>query len=68
MPPTPDPTCTRQATHAAARRVLHHAVEYTQNGRSRLGPQNIRIRDVQVVARNPDVEIVFQRQHDGIVD
>src|SRR5580700_4246812 len=50
--------------HAAARSVLHDAERHTQNLGARLGTQHVSVGDVQVIARDGDIEIVLERQSD----
>src|SRR5580700_1965479 len=57
-----------ESANTTARRILHYARKHAQNGCARLGPQDIGIGDVQVVARNPDVQIIFQGERDRIID
>jgi hypothetical protein len=56
-----------ESAHASAGRVLHNAERHAQNGRTRLGPQHVGVGDVQVIARDGDVEIVLQRQRDRVI-
>ena len=47
---------------------MHHAAVDAQRAAARLGAQNIGVGDVQVVARDGDVEIVLQSQRHRVVD
>src|SRR5271165_6802678 len=49
-------------SYAAAGSVLHHAEGHAQDRSSRLGTQHVGVGNVQVVARDGDVEIVLERQ------
>ena len=56
-----------EAAYAAAWRSLHHAgIDAAKDGAS-LGPQDVSIGDRKVVARDRQVEIVFQRKSDGVL-
>ena len=57
-----------ESAYAAAGSVLHHPGVYAENVRPRLGTQQVSFGDVQVVAREFEIEIVFQSQRDRIVD
>ena len=57
-----------KSADAAAGSVLHDAGVYSKNVGSGLGAQQIRLGDIQVVAGDVEIEIVLQRQRDGVVD
>jgi len=46
---------------------LHDARIYSEGRSAGLGAQHVSIGDVQVVARDGDIEIVFKREGNGIV-
>ena len=52
---------------AASGRVLHDADIDAENLSTSLGAQHIGIGNIQVVARDGDVEIILQSQSDGII-
>src|SRR6202451_4199442 len=55
------------ATHAAARSIEYDSGVNAENAGASPGPQHVGVGNVQVIARNGDVEIVFQSQRDCIV-
>ena len=68
VPPVDAPACRADAADAAARRVLHHSGIDAENAGARLRAQYVGIGDVQVVARDGDIEIILQRQSDGVIE
>ncbi len=56
-----------ESAHAAAGRVLHDAAVHTENAGAGFGAPDVGIGDVQVVAGDRDVEVVFERQRDRVV-
>ncbi len=52
---------------AAAQRPGHQAGIHAQEGKARAGAQKIGVSNVQVIAGNGDVEVVLERQHNGVV-
>ena len=46
---------------------MHDAARDTKNGRARFGAKDIGIGDIQVVARDGNIEIVLERQRDRVV-
>ena len=56
-----------EPAYAAAGCVLHDAVVDAESAGAGLGAPDVRIGDVQVVAGDRDVEIVFERQRDRVV-
>ncbi len=69
VPPAPEPTVPPEAAYAAARRILHDSGIRSQEV---VGPgfraQNICVGDVQVVARDSDIKIIFQRQRNRVIN
>src|SRR5450432_552904 len=59
---------TAEPANAAAGSVLHDAGVDAENAGAGSGSQQIRFGDVQVVAGDVEVEIVLQRERDGVVD
>jgi hypothetical protein len=57
-----------EAAHAPAWGVLHDAGVDAENVCPRLRPQVISVGDVEIVAGNIDVEIIFQSEGDGVVN
>ncbi len=55
------------AAHAAAGSILHDAGVDAEDGGAGLGAQHVGVGDVQVVARDGDIEIVFERQRNGVI-
>ena len=60
--------CSTETAHAAAGGVLHDAGVDAENVGARLGAQIVSVGDVQVVAGDVDIEIVLERERDGVVD
>ena len=56
-----------EPAHAASGRVLHDPGIHAQNVIARLGAQNVCVCDVQVVTRQHEIEIVFQRQRNRVI-
>ena len=56
-----------EAAHASSGSALHYARIHSAKEAAGLGAQDVGIGDGQVVARNRQVEIVLQRQSDGIL-
>ncbi len=52
---------------ATAGSVLHHAGVHAESRCARFGAQDVGISDIQVIARDGDVEIVLERQRDGVI-
>src|SRR5205807_7069724 len=57
-----------ESAHAAARSVLHNAGIDAQNVGSRPGAEHVGLGDVQVIARDVKIEIVFESEGDGVID
>jgi len=67
VPPVPEPTVPPEAAHAAAGSILHDAgVSRLRMLAAGLGAQVIRVGDVQVVAGDINIEIVLERERDGV--
>src|SRR5579872_5262429 len=52
---------------ATAGRVLHDADRYTEDLSASLGPQHVRVGDVQVVARDCDIEVILKSQGNRVI-
>ena len=76
-----DPTRSRRGTararadgssksaDTAALSILHHSKIYSKEGvGAGFRPQNVRVGNIQVVARNTNIEIILQRQRNRIID
>src|SRR3984957_10047668 len=59
--------CT-DAADATAGSVLHHSGIDPENVSAGFGAQHIGVGNVQIVAGDGDVEIIFQRQSDGVIE
>src|SRR5208283_1729605 len=57
-----------QSPDSAARRILHDPGVDAENGCAGLGPQQVGLGDVQVIARDVNIEIVLQGERDRVVD
>ncbi len=57
-----------EAANAASGRVLHDSGVHTQDAGARLGAQVVSVCDVEVVARDFDIEIVLECECDRIID
>src|SRR5260370_37529076 len=56
------------ATDASARSVEYHAHRCAQNTGPSSGAQDVGVGDIQVEARDGDIEVVFEREGDGVVE
>src|SRR5215469_9471072 len=56
-----------ESAHAAARSILHDAEWNAKNLSTRLGPEDVGVRDVQVIAGNGDVEVVLESERDRVI-
>src|SRR5258708_19715453 len=56
------------ATDASARSVEYHAHRCAQNTGPSSGAQDVGVGDIQVEARDGDIEFVFEREGDVVVD
>ncbi len=56
-----------KASHAAAWSTLNQSSSHTAHGSAGLGAQDVGVGDGQVIARDGQVEVVFQRHRDGVV-
>ena len=57
-----------QSAYAAAGRVLHDAGIDAENAGARFCAQQIGIGDIQVIAGDIEIEIVLERERDGVID
>ncbi len=68
VPPVPEPTCPPSPPTPPPGVFCTMPAVYTQRClRSSLGTQDVRVGDVQVIARDGDVQIVLQREIDGVI-
>ena len=56
-----------ETADAAAGSVLHHAAVDAENGSACFGAPDVSIGNIQVVAGDGDIEIVFERERDGVI-